>query len=331
MLVLLIIFFVFVPLLAGRPVRKILDYTGQGILDTYLSGVLTLFIISGALQVLLLKLKRPFSDYEKIYPLLLALLCAIGLALFVIDVRGEKKEQSRKERFMGVCRTLFQSRESQIFGFLTFAVVLLCILRIFTETPDIRGDFTLETMRTTLSTNTIYQYDSFTGMVIEEGMPIRQQVLTLPFFLAFLSHVFRVEETLLLYRIFPCFVLVLALLVYGRWGGILFPSQRQKQIGFLLVVSVMLLAGDYTDMAPGTLLLHQGFTGNGVCAGFVIPYAIYLCMRKKWLLACICAGAELFLIWTTYGLGYSVLVLVLSALPEILDNLKVLLNRKRKV
>lgn len=331
MLVLLILFLMFVPLLVGRPVRKVLDYAGQGIIDTYLSGILTLFVISGALQALLLKLKRPFSDYEKIYPLLLLLISVIGLVMFVFDLRGGKQEQSRKERFMGFCRTLFQSRESQIFGLLTLAAMLLCVMRIITETPDIQGDFTLETMRTTLTTNTIYQYNSLTGMVVEEGMPIRQQILTMPFFLAFLSHVFRVGETLLAYRIFPCFVLVLSFLVYGRWGGSLFPSQREKQSGFLLVISVMILAGDYVGLAPGTLLLHQGFTGYGVCAGVIIPYAICLCMRKKWFLACLCAGAELFLIWTTYGLGYSVLIIILFALPEFWNKGKELIDRKKKV
>lgn len=331
MQVLLVMFLVFAPLLVGRPVRKIMDYTGQGVIDTYLSGVLTLFIISGALQLLLLKLRRPFSDYEKIYPLLLILISVIGCVLFFFDLRGEKQGQSRRERFIGFCRTWFQSRESQIFSLLTLAAVLLCCLRIIAETPDIRGDFTLETVRTTLTTNTIYQYNSLTGIAIEEGMPIRQQILTMPFFIAFLSHVFRVEETLLLYRIFPCFVLILSFLVYGRWGGILFPSQRQKQIGFLLVISVMILVGDYAGLAPGTLLLHQGFTGNAVCAGIIIPYAMYWCMRKKWFMACLCAGAELFLVWTTYGLGYSVLVLILFALPQFWSKGKEFLNNKRKV
>lgn len=311
MQVLRIVFLLILPLLVGYPVRKILDYAGKGIADTYVSGVLMLFVISGALQLLLLKLARPFSDYRTVYPLLALLLSLAGLVLLLLDLRRKLREKGLKEHIRGLVRSFLQDRESVLFCTLTLLVIFLCLARIWVEPADTAGDFTLETVRTTLETDSIYQYNSLTGQRIEEGMPIRQQLLTLPFFLAFLSKWLSVDVPLLVYRFFPCFVLLLSLLVYGRWAEFLFPSQRKKQSGFLFLVSFLILAGDYAKLSPAALLLHQGFTGNALCAGVILPFAICLCMKKKWALACLCVGAELFLIWTTYGLGYSVFVIVL--------------------
>lgn len=314
MQVLRIVFILIMPLLVGYPVRKIMDYAGKGIADTYVSGVLMLFVISGALQLLLLKLSRSFSDYGIVYPLLLLLLSLIGLVLLLFDLRRKLKEQGLREHIRGLARSFRQDLASLLFYLLTFVVILLCCVRIWVEPADTAGDFTLETIRTTMEKDSIYQYNSLTGQQLAEGMPIRQQLLTLPFFLAFLSGWISVDAPLLAYRIFPCFVLLLSLLVYGRWGAFLFPRQRQKQSGFLFVVSFLILAGDYARLAPSALLLHQGFTGNALCAGVILPFVIYLCMKGKWFLACLCVGAELFLVWTTYGFGYSVFVIVLFLL-----------------
>lgn len=317
MILLLLLFLIIVPFLVGQPARKVLDYKGRGVVDTYLCGVMVMFALSGVLHLLMMFLNHPFSDYEKIYPIILLAVALVGILLVVLDIKKDNAELSRKERFMGFWRSWFQSRESQIFCALTVIVLLLCVVRILVGTPDVTGDFTLETIQTTLSTDSIYQYNSLTGMAIEEGMPIRQQILTMPFFLAFLSDVFKVEASVLLYKIFPCYTLLLTILVYTRWAGVLFVKQRERQTGFLFIISVLLFLGDYAQAAPAALMLHQGYTGNAVCAGVVIPFAIYACMSKKWLLACLCVAAELFLIWTTYGLGYCVLVILLFVLIEV--------------
>jgi len=99
-------------------------------------------------------------------------------------------------------------------------------------------------------------------------------------------------------------------------------NRRDMQSGFLFLISFMIFVGDYAGAAPAALLLHQGFTGNAMCAAVVIPFAIYLCMKGKWLAAFLCVVAELFLIWTTYGLGYCVLVIVLFAGVAICSKIK---------
>ena len=101
----------------------------------------------------------------------------------------------------------------------------------------------------------------------------------------------------------------------------MFWKKRERQAGFLFLIGLLVFVGDYAYAAPAALLLHQGFTGNAICAGVIIPFAIYSCMSKKWLLACLCVASELFLIWTTYGLGYCVWVIALFLVIELVRKL----------
>lgn len=316
-MILLVAFLIFGPFLLGQPVRKVLDHGGRGGTDTYILGVMTMLTISGVLHFFVMYINGPFSVYLRLYPVIIICVSAVGIILTIMDIKRNNVEFSIKARVIAFGRSWFKSRELMIFGGLTLITILLCIIRILTGQPDVTGDFTLETIRTTLQTDSIYQYNSLTGRLLEEGMPIRQQILTLPFFQTFLSVCSGIDINLLIYKIFPCYTLVLAVLVYSRFAGTLFVKQKESQMIFMFMISFMILVGDYAQAAPAALMLHQGFTGNAMCAGVIIPFSIYLCMNRKWLSACVCAVTELFLIWTTYGLGFSVWVIFLFVMIEI--------------
>lgn len=320
-MVLLLFLLIIIPFFVGQPVRKIIDHDGKGVADTYICGVMTMFVVSGILHFVVMFTSRPFSDYLNFYPIVIITLAFAGLVLTAWDIKRNNAEYSVKARMIAFFKSWFKSKELQFFSGLTLMVIVICILRIIMEIPDVTGDFTLETIRTTLYTDSIYQYDSLTGKLLEEGMPIRQQILTMPFFLAFLSEFFEVPITDVLYKVVPCYVLLISVLVYSRYAGTLFVKKKENQMIFVFVISFMLLVGDYARMTPAALMLHQGFTGYALCAGVIIPFAVYSCMNKKWLMACLCVAAETFLIWTTYGLGYCVLVIIIFVLLEFVGKL----------
>ena len=327
-MILLILFLLFVPFLMGKPICKLLSRDVKGVADAYICGLMTMFAVSGVLHLFVMFTNKSFSYYLKIYPVIVLAMATVGVVLTVIDVKKNNAEFSGKARIVSFCSEWLKNRELLIFSVLNLGVMLLCVTRIVTGQPDVTGDFTLETIKTTLQTDSIYQFNSFTGNLIEEGMPIRQQILTLPFFQLFLSDFFAVEISTFLYKIFPCFVFLWGVLVYSRLAGTLFAKQKERQILFLFIVNFMLLVGDYARMTPAWLVLHQGFTGYAICAHVIIPFAIYLCMKRKWLMAFLCVAAEMFLIWTTYGLGYSVLVIIIFALVEIIG---MVTGKKKKV
>ena len=61
-MVLLIAFFIFTPFFLGQPVRKILDHRGRGVVDSYICGVMTMFVISGVLHFFVMFTNRLFAD-----------------------------------------------------------------------------------------------------------------------------------------------------------------------------------------------------------------------------------------------------------------------------
>lgn len=330
-MILLILSLLIVPFFLGQPVSKIIDRGSRDVTDTYICGVMTMFVLSGALHFFVMFTNRPFSEYVKLYPVVIAFLMLVGVVITVFGVKKNSGEHGIKAKMIAFGKVWFKSGETKLFAILTLITLFLCVIRILTGEPDVTGDFTLETIRTTLQTDTIYQYNSFTGMLLAEGMPIRQQILTMPFYLAFLSEFFGVGVELVIYRVFPCFVLLMGFLVYTRLAGVLFPENKEKQTVFMFVICFMILVGDYAHAAPAALMLHQGFTGNALCVGVVIPFVIYACLRRNWLMAALCVAAELFLIWTTYGLGFSALTIFIFAFMEIVGKIACKSIGKQKV
>ncbi len=314
MIIVLVLFLLIAPYLVGVPIRKVLDGRNEDAGTAYITGVMTMLVLSGVIHFSVMYTNGPFSLYLRIYPLVLFVVALAGVVCSVFDIRKGKIKLALPFKDA--------SKEALCFMALNAVVFLLCVIRILVGKADVSGDFTIETIRTTLQTDSIYQYNSFTGMLIEEGMPIRQQILTLPFFQAFLAESFNVAADVVLYKVFPCFVLGSLLLVYWMLAKKLFPENQLSRLIFMFIIGFMLLVGDYGVTSLSALILHRGFTGYALCVGVFIPFTVYVCLSKKWLLALVCAAAELFVIWTTYGLGFCVLTAFLFGIIEVAGRLK---------
>lgn len=175
--------------------------------------------------------------------------------------------------------------------------------------PYRKGDITIETVQTILASDTLYQTNPMTGMPFEAGMPSRLKILVLPTLYAAVCRWTGASPQTVLYEWAPTLVLLLSYLVYSRYACRLFPYDREKQCLFMLFVSVLYLFGTCSPFSDGFCALYAGFTGESIRALVILPYVLLACMEKKWLCAAAGALAELCLVWTLYGLGYSVLVI----------------------
>lgn len=311
MIIVVTLLLVIMPFFLGCLVRKILDFQRANAVENYLCGCLASIAVSGGIQLLLIITKRPFSNFMILYPAILGILFIVGIVIFVIDA---KQSAWSLKRPGNAIQSWFRTKKSQIFTCLMIATFFIGIAQILLGTPILKGDFTLETIKTTLETDSIYQYHSLTGRLIEAGMPIRKEILTLPIFYSFLVKSMGVSPELLIYKLVPCFLLILTYLGYGLWAGVLFPSQRETQSSFLFLIGVLLNFGGYSELAPANLLIHQGFTGEAWVACLILPLTICFAMKNQWILALLCVVSEAFLIWTTYGFGFSALVIMGFAL-----------------
>lgn len=183
-------------------------------------------------------------------------------------------------------------------------LILLQMIIIFMETEVcLEGDMTLETVNSFLVTDKIYQVNPLTGAAFEVGMPLRLKILGLPTLYGSVCYLFHLDTQQMIWHIVPAFVLVCGYLVYFQLGGLLFPKSKERQACFLVLVILLMWAGDYLYGMDGFNILHGGFRGVSLRGMVMIPYTFSLIMRKKWRLVIFCLAAEACVVWTLYGMG----------------------------
>lgn len=181
------------------------------------------------------------------------------------------------------------------------AVFLLLIFSFWIYLPDTVNDVGLETVRTTLATDMVYEYNPVTGRKLELGMYPVSKLYVLPIFYSAWASVLPVDAGAFLYYIAPSAVLLLHFLVIYKWVRL---SAKPEHTGMLMCFyGLALLFGDYHASTLSYRLLHQGWMGQTVLMAVCVPYLGYQCIRmwregagpSRLLSALLCLAAGLFL------------------------------------
>lgn len=263
----------------------------------YICGCLGCIVISGVTQLYAIMTHASFTMYKNLCLLLWGFVAVWGV---LCTIFMNKKVCVNKDKMQGVWKPLA-------------CLLLFGTCMLLFSMPDLTDSFILETTQTTLATDTIYEYNSFTGMEIAEGMPIRQKILTLSFLYAILSKTFLVSPERIVYFYIPLWVLIqFAVLLYC------FATSVWKDTGarkcFLWVsVGMTVFAG----IAPGYWgyeLFRKGAEGGTFTACIIVPMVILGWKKRIYSVVILALGAELFCHITTYGLGFGAVTLVLLLL-----------------
>lgn len=227
-------------------------------------------------------------------------------------------------------RTMPLYRQYPVYCALIGGLVLFQIIWNFLlRGPYVEGDLTIETVQTILATDTVYQYNPLTGEAFTAGMPSRLKLLVLPVLYSALVKWTGLPAQKVVYELVPVCTLCLSYLVYGCWSKVVFPNSREKQCRFVLFVAVLYQFGAYGPLSDGMRVLQSGFTGESIRALVLLPYVLLSCMQRKWLQAVLGALAEACVVWTLYGLGYSVVMILCMALLWTVWDKKWLQSKKR--
>lgn len=173
-----------------------------------------------------------------------------------------------------------------------------------------QGDMTAETVGSFLRMGSIYGENPLTGGMMEEGMPSRLKVLCLPTLYASLCQLLHLTPCFLVWKAVPVVALLGSYAAYVCLGRSLFPGSRQKRLLFLVCVSLLFWVGSYAPGVDGFGLLMAGWRAETLRGAILVPYAVSLCLRRKYLHAVFCCIAETCIIWTSAGLGACAVVTV---------------------
>lgn len=167
----------------------------------------------------------------------------------------------------------------------------------------IQGDMTAETVENFLQTGSIYGENPLTGDLAGEEMPFRLKILCLPALYASLCRLLRLPPRFLVWKAVPVAVLLGSYAAYACLGRSLFSDNRRKRLLFLACVALLFWVGSYAPGVDGFGLLTGGWRGEILRGAILVPYAVSLCLRRKYLHAVLCCIAETCIIWTSVGLG----------------------------
>lgn len=266
--------------------------------DALITGCLVCIGFAEAAHLAGLFLGWSFSSCAKLFGFMTVVSSILGAVFCFV----EKSSASRRKKSNHAQKPSFVLH--QAFVALAGILILIQAVVIVMETNIYAaGDMTLETVNSFLVTDKIYQVNPLTGAAIEAGMPLRIQILGLPTLYGSMCYLFHLSARQLLWQIVPVFVLVCGYLIYFQIGCILFPKSKERQDCFLIVVILLMWAGDYLYGMDGFNILHSGFRGVAIRGMVMVPYAFSLILRKKWRLVILCIAAEACAVWTLYGMG----------------------------
>lgn len=196
------------------------------------------------------------------------------------------------------------SRNETILLFL-FAVLVISQIFFIAAGKSIytQGDMTMETAQSFLKTDAVYGANPLTGRVYERGLPTRIEILCLPTLYAMLSRIFHIRPDVLTRQVIPVITLLGCYGAYICLARGLFPENRKKRICFLAAAAFVIWIGNGSYGMDGFGLLSSGWRGMTIRNGILIPYAVSLCLREKYIYLPLCLLAEICIVWTLYGMG----------------------------
>lgn len=173
--------------------------------------------------------------------------------------------------------------------------------------PDLQ-DAVYEITLNNVKSGKIMTLHPFLGVETEARMPMRMQILCLSSIYSALITLSKQTPYMILCKFVPFIVWGLSMLLYWTFSEKLFDKDIHKRWLFLAMISFIYIITSGSDGLVGQRLFYAGFSGETIRTVLLIPYTIYVSWQKKWWLTALAVVSEACLVWTTYGVGYCLLI-----------------------
>ena len=161
---------------------------------------------------------------------------------------------------------------------LAAALILIAVQTVVCGTTmhmDQDDAFYIGTAVTSVNTDSIFQYDCYTGAEYAV-LPSRYILSPFPIFLAVLAQISGMHPTIIAHTVFPLLLIPLSYYVYWLIGRQMFQQSRDQAAVFLLLVSVVQMFSYYSVYTAGAFLLLRIWQGKAVLANILLPAVFYL-------------------------------------------------------
>lgn len=259
------------PLAAGIVCKGILRWKETNQIETYLIGFFLLFFLQGVIFIPCVFAGMPFSLACRLLLLVSAVILILGLVMALWGKMRAKQADSAEEK-----KKLSWRKGDKLIYAVMMAVFVLLVIRMILGLDLLRDDIVLETVNTTIHTDTMFTYHPLTGMMMDGGMIASKKIVTLPLFYAAIAELLEMETHHLLYFVINIWVMVCSYYACALLFTKVTTVTRRKMYAYWTVYGLLILAGDYHQSTLTYRLLYQGYEGATICFAILMPYLLYV-------------------------------------------------------
>lgn len=197
------------------------------------------------------------------------ILTVLFIVISFISILLCKKELARMLQM--IKKFSFKEMKYGRYVALLFWLFVGITLVVFSGTAGNRSDAMVETVQTTLLTNTMNQYHPFTRQPLELGVIMSKKIITLPFWYSALCLWTGMEAVDVVWGLGTLITIVCSLLAFGELGGLLFFRDFKKTWMLLILMELLYLSGDYYSGSVGYRQLFYGYSGEVMVSTILIP------------------------------------------------------------
>lgn len=252
----------FVVYLSGMLFCKISGGKETSQLWKHLIGFFVLIFCQGVVFFVTQLLGWNFRRSAAVLTVLLLLICGASVFFCKKELAGLVK---RIRNFS------FKEMPNGRYWGLFFWLFLGIVLTVSFGTAGNRNDAVVETVQTTLVTDTMNQYHPFTKRPLELGVILSKKVITLPFWYSTLCLWTGLEAVDAVWVLGTLITVICSLLAFAELGGLLFFRDFKKTWLLLILMELLYLSGDYYIGATGYRQLFYGYSGEVIVSTVLIP------------------------------------------------------------
>ncbi len=272
------------PYMAGYILSTLFNKRETGQIETYLIGFFFVLLLQG---VVFIGGQASGISFDQMCELFFSMTLCIGVVFALalvcniiraIIVKNRPKSNDEDSALSEPVSHRPMSRQEWVILAILIIVAAGVLARVWLLKPYLRHDIMIETVRTTLSTDTINEYNPLTSQPYSLGLIASRKLISLPTYYSYICRIYGIDETLLLFVFLTSQTIMCTYFACIQTMAPMLRNRRKTLI-FGVFLGALLLSGDYFSGAIGEKLLWYGYAGDTIVAGVMLPYIMYIATR----------------------------------------------------
>lgn len=202
-----------------------------------------------------------------------------------------------------------------------FLIIIQTVYLSLANLGDHDDSFYVATAETALETNTLMEYNPYTGDLYQ-SVPSRYVLSPFPVFVALISNILNIRAATTAHTLLALILIPLAYTVWYLIGNIFFKNNTSKTSVFMLIVMCILVYSGYSVYNQGMFMHIRIWQGKAVLTAIILPFIFYqgLCISQKvmttykWILLFLSMFASCFV--SSMGIMLAAIMLGVIALTD---------------